>query len=255
MAARGDGGTARQKVAVQNSVGGVLAKAPSAAPGGRWVPGKSAADGPRKRKINNPHRTLIIVHRYQIYNITKHNGGFARPERKRGFQGLPNGPLVPLSENHVWPEILRALETGARSASCDPDPLASASHNVQRDMIEAGKKLYAPPPHRILAGAMEGDSDRPHRRPTSQGDPHAEGARLEESRKQESIRRRTRRRSAELRDFARDPAPAAIASQTRRGAVPSLRERKFDGESCYLRRSRLLPGSTDIAHLELRRYI
>ena len=57
-------------------------------------------------------------------------------------------------------ESLRVLETGARSASCDPAPLASAPQNAQRDLIEAGKDLYAPPPNRILAGAMEGESGR-----------------------------------------------------------------------------------------------
>ena len=48
----------------------------------------------------------------------------------------------------------------AHSASRNPDPMPSASHNAQRDIIEAGKNLYAPPPQRILAGVLEGDSDR-----------------------------------------------------------------------------------------------
>ena len=40
-----------------------------------------------------------------------------------------------------------------------PGPLASAPHNAQRDIIAAGKNLYAPLPQRILAGALEGESD------------------------------------------------------------------------------------------------
>ena len=37
---------------------------------------------------------------------------------------------------------LRVPETGAHSASCDPDPLSSAPHNAQRDIIIGGRKRW-----------------------------------------------------------------------------------------------------------------
>ena len=148
MAAWGAVGDANQKVVEPNPAGGVLSRAPSTTPGGRLVPGGSAAGAPNHGAVNNPHRTLPIIVYIDTDYITQNNGGIAHHDARRQFQRLPIGPCVcryqkPRSGGtHRWkcfmaspeynfmgeirtdtrPAGALVLETGALSETCDRAP-------------------------------------------------------------------------------------------------------------------------------------
>ena len=172
--------------------------------------GKSAADGPAKRKANNPPSNSYNS-KWKPNILYNDNVCFLRPDSERGFQGLPNGPIVPISENPTWrrtsqetlqrrPGIPRSgahkqrYSVGNAPSPRDrialriarPGPLPSAPQNAQRDIIEAGKHQYAQPLHRILSAAPGGGVWPPPRRATAQGGPQADGARDSKARDREN---------------------------------------------------------------------
>ena len=127
------------------------------------------------------------------YSVGKPSGPRDRSALRIARPGPPaqRTPQRPARYNRCWEEAIRP---------------ANASYPIGR----VGGGVWAPP-----------------RRPTTQGDTQAEGARREDSQKKESIRIRPRQRSAAMRDFGWAPFPAAIGSQARRRAFPALRQRGF----------------------------
>ena len=119
-------------------------------PAGGGPAGKPAASGPSDRNF----KVCLMGH---VYRCQKQLSDGAH--RWKCFKSIPKFHCLGHIRTDTRSVGLRVLEAGAHSASCDPDPLSIASRNAQRDIIEAGRNLYAPPPQRILEGAMEGASD------------------------------------------------------------------------------------------------